>query len=97
MNAKDLKQSALVKKELAFLQNYNRVIYKLDESMEFLAKELGETKIVLHKVYKTLYEREAYDDISFLIDKKTYKTLKSYYKKKGFKVRKTMNKIIISW
>lgn len=93
VNAKDLKQLALDNEELKFLSNLNWTSYNLDELMENFA-ECGEYKIVLYRDYKILYKLK---DKNFLIDKKTYKKLKSRYKKAGFRVHKTLNKIIISW
>lgn len=95
MKADELRKIACDKQEEEFWKNYNYCISTLDEWIEYVAKECGNTGITLSRHYPTyLY---TFKDRNFFINKETYKELKKYYKERGFKIRKLLNKITISW
>lgn len=95
MKADELRKIACDKQEEKFWKNYNYCISTLDEWIEYVAKECGDTGIILNRYRPTyLY---TFRDRNFTINKETYKELKKYYKERGFKIRKLFNKITISW
>lgn len=93
-SANELRKIACDKQEKDFWSNYNYCISTLDEWVEYVAKECGSTGITLNRPYPCLY---TFRDRNFIISKETYKELKKYYKERGFKIRKFLNKITISW
>lgn len=96
MKADELRKIACDKQEKEFWKNYNYCISTLDEWIEYVAKECGSTGITLNRIYHTSY-LYTFRDRNFIINKETYKELKKYYKERGFKIRKLLNKITISW
>ena len=97
MKASELKEVALEKQEEDFWKNYNYCISTLDELIKYVAKECGNTGITLSRHRPTMCCIYTFRDRNFVINKETYKELKKYYKERGFKIRKFLNKITISW
>ena len=97
MNAEELRKIAYKKMYENFKKNCDYCITTLDEKIELDAKNFGYTAIVLeHFTYNQKYVYTL-DGKNFSIDKETYKEIKKYFKKKGFRVKKFWRLITISW
>ncbi len=94
-NASELRKIALEKQECDYSYNYNKVICQIDEIIENRANE-GYTWLYLVRcdVFYCFTDHTFGD-----IDRKMFKMMKSYYKKKGFKISKSIfnGNIYIEW
>ena len=94
-NASELRKITLEKQECDYSYNYNKLICQIDEIIEYRTNE-GYTWFYLTRC-DDFYCYFGY----FLgsIDRKLFKKIKEHYKKKGFKISKSIfnRNIYVKW
>lgn len=103
LNADEAREIAFKKQDEDYLKNLENLKNILNEEISIHSK-LGGTYFIIYRVYnyiKNSYEKNRYCFLyskeELYIDKNVLKELKNEFKPRGFKIKKGVFKIKVSW